>query len=69
MQLVSDNVFIFTPGTRWKPDTVYDKLAVIEKWGVPPEKIIDLLALTGDVSDNIPGIKGIGPKTANKLLN
>ena len=41
---------------------------VIEKWGVPPEKMIDLQALTGDSVDNVPGIPGIGPKTAAQLL-
>lgn len=41
---------------------------VIEKWGVPPEKMIDLQSLTGDSTDNIPGIPGIGPKTAAQLL-
>lgn len=41
---------------------------VIDKWGVPPEKMIDLQALTGDSVDNVPGIPGIGPKTAAQLL-
>jgi DNA polymerase-1 len=41
---------------------------VIEKWGVPPEKMIDLQALTGDSIDNVPGVPGIGPKTAALLL-
>ena len=41
---------------------------VIEKWGVPPEKMIDLQAMTGNSVDNVPGIPGIGPKTAAQLL-
>jgi DNA polymerase-1 len=41
---------------------------VIEKWGVPPEKMIDLQALTGDSVDNVPGVPGIGPKTAAQLI-
>lgn len=41
---------------------------VVEKWGVPPEKMIDLQALVGDSVDNVPGIPGIGPKTAAQLL-
>ncbi len=49
-------------------DVVYDRGAVIEKFGVPPERIVDYLALVGDSSDNIPGVPGIGPKTAAKLL-
>lgn len=56
--------------TIW--DTMKDKHfgreGVIEKFGVPPEKVVELLALTGDTSDNIPGVKGIGPKTATQLI-
>jgi len=48
---------------------IYDRQGVIEKWGLPPEKIIDLLALMGDSSDNVPGVSGVGVKTAVKLLN
>ncbi len=46
-----------------------DAAAVKEKFGVPPERIIDYLALMGDSSDNIPGVPGVGEKTAAKLLN
>ncbi len=46
----------------------YDVEGVIEKWGVRPDQMIDYLAMIGDSSDNIPGIRGIGPKTAQKLL-
>ena len=46
----------------------YDRQAVIERFGVPPERIIDYLALIGDTSDNIPGVPGVGPKTAAKWL-
>lgn len=46
----------------------YDRQAVIEKFGVAPEQMADFLALTGDSSDNVPGVKGIGAKTAAKLL-
>ena len=49
-------------------DKVFDPPGVREKWGVEPSQIVDLLALTGDTSDNIPGVPGIGPKTAAKLL-
>ncbi len=45
-----------------------DADGVVEKFGVPPERIVDYLALTGDSSDNIPGIRGVGPKTAAKWL-
>lgn len=49
-------------------DVRYDAHGVLEKWGVHPEQMIDYLALVGDSSDNIPGVKGIGPKGAQKLL-
>jgi len=49
-------------------DITYDRERVIEKFGVPPERIIDYLALVGDTSDNIPGVPGVGPKTAAKWL-
>ena len=50
-------------------DTYMDRQGVIEKFGVPPELIIDYLALMGDTSDNIPGVPKVGPKTAAKWLN
>ena len=56
-------------GNSFKPTTIYDKVKVKEKWGVGPEGIIDMLALVGDSSDNVPGIDGVGPKTAKKLLD
>jgi len=49
-------------------DIFYDEQGVVEKWGVTPEQMIDYLAIVGDTSDNIPGVKGIGPKGAQKLL-
>ncbi len=49
-------------------DTMLDCAGVIEKFGVPPERIVDWLALVGDTSDNIPGVPGVGPKTATKWL-
>lgn len=68
MQLVNDHVFLYAPRTRNKDLTIYDREKVIEKWGVPPEKIIDLLGLMGDSSDNIPGVRGVGEKSAVKLI-
>ena len=47
---------------------LYDETAVFEKYGVKPEEFIDMKALMGDSSDNIPGVKGIGEKTASKLI-
>jgi DNA polymerase-1 len=64
MQLVTPNVSMYD-SMKDKQITIPD---VIEKWGVPPEKMIDLQAMTGDSTDNVPGIPGIGPKTAAQLL-
>ena len=63
-QLVSDRITLVNTMT----DTVLDADAVEEKFGVPPERIIDLLALAGDTVDNIPGVEKVGPKTAAKWL-
>ena len=53
---------------NWTNNRVMDSAAVEEKFGVPPERIRDYLALAGDTSDNIPGVRGVGPKTAAKWL-
>ena len=68
MQLINDKIFLYTPGKRNSAPDIFDKDGVIKKWGLPPEKIIDLLALMGDSSDNVPGVAGVGVKTAVKLL-
>ncbi|MFQ5345270.1 MAG: DNA polymerase I [Mariprofundus sp.] len=65
MQLISDKVWMLD--TMRKKD--YGAEEVREKWGVGPDRIQDLLALAGDSADNIPGVPGIGPKTAVLLLN
>lgn len=49
-------------------DVRYDERGVVEKWGVEPQKMRDYLALVGDTSDNVAGVRGIGPKGAQKLL-
>ena len=64
MQLVGDRVTLYDP----MKEVVYDAAMVEEKMGVPPAKVGDLLALMGDASDNIPGVSGVGQKTAAKLL-
>ncbi len=69
MQLVNENIFLYSPSGRQAELKIYDRDGVEEKWGVPPEKIIDLLGLMGDSSDNVPGVMGVGEKTAVKLLN
>ena len=63
-QLVSDHVTLVDTMT----DTRLDRDGVIAKFGVPPERIIDYLALMGDTSDNIPGVPKVGPKTAAKWI-
>jgi DNA polymerase-1 len=63
-QLVNDKVKILDLNTV----TPMGVAEVTEKFGLPPEKILDMLALCGDVSDNIPGVAGVGEKTAQKLL-
>ena len=47
---------------------VYDHAAVVERYGIPPDLIPDFYGLKGDTSDNIPGVPGIGDKTASQLL-
>ena len=68
LQMVNNNIFVYAPGNRFKPTTKFKKDQVKSKMGVFPEKIIDLLSLVGDSSDNIPGVRGVGPKTAVKLI-
>jgi len=68
MQLVNNNVFLYSPGGARSKTKIYDKKGVEERWGVPPESMIDLLGLMGDASDNIPGVRGVGEKSAQKLI-
>ncbi|WP_455477811.1 DNA polymerase I [Bartonella sp. B10] len=65
MQLVNEHVSLYD-GMKDKHIGISE---VIEKWGVAPEKMVDLQALIGDSADNVPGIPGIGPKIAAQLLN
>ena len=68
MQLINDKTFLYAPQARKRAKEIFDKKKVLEKWGVGPEHIIDLLGLMGDSSDNVPGVQGVGPKTAQKLI-
>jgi DNA polymerase-1 len=70
MQLVSPSVKVLYPKPQhtFGDTTLYEKETVNERYGVPPEHIADLKALVGDKSDNIPGVNGIGEKTAVKLI-
>lgn len=68
LQLVDKNVFVATPQFGFSNVTLYDKEAVQKKLSVVPKLIPDLKALMGDPSDNYKGAKGIGPKTAARLI-
>lgn len=68
LQLASERVIIRLAGQKLSEAIDYDPSAVEEKFGVPPEKVIDFKALIGDSSDNIPGVRGVGEKTAAGLL-
>src|SRR5690606_1767122 len=65
LQLVNNRVSVYDP----VKDQVLGRSAVIERFGVPPEKVVDVQALTGDKTDNVPGVPGIGPKIAAELIN
>lgn len=67
-QLVNNKVRILRPGKDVGQYDVYDAEAVKNKFGVYPEHVIDVLALIGDSSDNVPGVKGVGEKTAIPLI-
>lgn len=64
-QLINDKIFILQ---TYKENLLVDPKKTEEIFGVPPEKIVDYLAMTGDTSDNVPGLPGFGPKTAAGLL-
>src|SRR5678815_3602848 len=71
-QLVRPRIWLLNPG-RGGPASVEEQWVGVEnaneRLGVPPERVIDYLALVGDSSDNVPGVKGIGEKTAQELVN
>ncbi len=68
LQVVRDGVSVVQLGRASEPPRVLDAAGVREAFGVGPDGIVDLLALTGDSSDNVPGVPGVGRKTAAKLL-
>ncbi|MBN1120174.1 MAG: DNA polymerase I [Anaerolineae bacterium] len=69
LQLVNEHTLVQLPGRKSGEDEVYDIDAVREKMGIAPAQIVDYKALVGDKSDNIPGVAGIGDKSAVSLLN
>jgi len=69
LQLVGEDVRVLNPGKAGEDPVWVDRKQVEERFGVEPEQVVDVLALMGDSSDNIPGVPGIGPKTAAKLVS
>ncbi len=67
-QLITDKTFVIRPGKATDEAILYDKQKVLEELGFEPKFMIDYLALIGDSSDDIPGVAGIGPKTAVPLI-
>lgn len=68
MQIVSENVKLYKPLNHTKGFDIVDIDGVIDYFGVGPDKVIDVLALIGDTSDNVPGMPGVGKKGAPKLI-
>ncbi len=69
LQLVDDNVRIYTMKKGFSDTFIYDKAAVMERYGLTPDEFVVLKALKGDASDNIPGVMGIGEKGAIELVS
>ncbi len=67
-QLVRDGVRVMTTSRGVTDTKIYDHDGVVERYGVPPDRVTDFIGLKGDTSDNIPGVPGIGDKTAAQLL-
>jgi len=67
-QLVNESIKVYTLGKGIKDTVIYDINKVRERFGVNPEQMVDFRALTGDASDNIPGVAGIGKKTAAEII-
>ena len=68
-QLVEENIKMYKPAHLGRPVTIMGVKEICDLWGIErTEQVIDILGLMGDTSDNIPGVKGIGAKTAAKLL-
>jgi len=68
LQLVDGNIKVQMPGWNQNETTLYGAREVKEKYGLEPHQMVDYKSLTGDPSDNVPGISGVGPKTASALL-
>ena len=68
-QLVSENILLYRPGNKWKPTETWGVQEVLDKFEIKDvSQVIDFLGMMGDAVDNIPGLPGVGEKTAKKLL-
>jgi DNA polymerase-1 len=67
-QLVGPHVRVVAPGRSFSDTVIYDQERIRERYGLEPSQLIDYKALVGDTSDNVPGVRGVGDKTATKLL-
>ncbi|HEX7572701.1 MAG TPA: 5'-3' exonuclease H3TH domain-containing protein, partial [Bacteroidota bacterium] len=68
MQLISPMIKMYKPGKSGGDPELVEESGVREKFGVTPDRVIDVLSLTGDTSDNVPGVPGVGEKTAIPLI-
>lgn len=68
LQLISEKIRIYRPARQGNDAEIIDERGVAEKFGVEPERVVDVLGLIGDKSDNVPGVPGIGEKTAIPLI-
>src|SRR6185312_16213262 len=68
LQLIDNNTKVYTMRRGFTDTMIYDLDALRERYGVDPKQFIDLKALKGDASDNIPGVEGVGEKTAKDLI-
>lgn len=68
-QLVNEKIKVYTLGKGVKQTLIYDKDKIISRFSLLPEQLVDFKALVGDASDNVPGVSGIGKKTATNLLS
>ena len=67
--MVSENIFLYRPGNKWKPTETWGVQEVLNKFEIQDvSQVIDFLGMMGDAVDNIPGLPGVGEKTAKKLL-
>lgn len=68
LQVVRENVSVLFIGRRGQPHVLYDEAAILKRFGLRPDQLPSFVALIGDSSDNLPGVPGVGDKTAQKLI-